>query len=528
MRGRRPLLVMLGGGLLFLASLYLSWREPSGRSSIFVAGNFDGWSTQAGVAASLVALVLLAGAAATLVRFGVLDRLPFAPLAFLLPYLAIGGLVYMRAEEKLFPGHQRYHYAYGAYLGVGAAAVTLLASVAHGRGTIVRRPTAVEALAVLLGVGLLISFLLPWAHTLGPGNASFPGVTLPVVVLAAAGLCLLAHPALRSGRQLYGAAAIAILTVAGVNAVRPDKVGYGAWMAVGFAVALVALVAFRRWETRPALPSAPGALIAAAATAFVVSLFLPWKEFCSSSGRPLGHGLGRCIVTTGWAGAEPGTVAGVLALVLALAAVVATAASIAELALTVAILTATVGIATLDLPPSVGFHLGLGYGAYVGFAAAGVLFFVAFAGVRLPRFESGRMIDRLVPLAAVLACFCAVAFPLWSVLPERWGPEVNVLQGWYAVAGLLITIHLVRRWVESAGGDSLGAEELVYLPLVLLALTALELVRERDLGMTWGGGILVGLCLVLALFGWIEQRGGLERLEVPEVLRVDRLPETEG
>jgi hypothetical protein len=59
-------------------------------------------------------------------------------------------------------------------------------------------------------------------------------------------------------------------------------------------------------------------------------------------------------------------------------------------------------------------------------------------------------------------------------------------------------------------------------------LTTLELVRERDLGLTWGGGILVGLCLLLTLFGWIEQRGGLRRLEVPELLRVDRLPEPES
>jgi hypothetical protein len=46
--------------------------------------------------------------------------------------------------------------------------------------------------------------------------------------------------------------------------------------------------------------------------------------------------------------------------------------------------------------------------------------------------------------------------------------------------------------------------------------------------MTWGGWILVGLCLVLTLFGWIEQRGDFDRLRVPELLRVDRLPEPES
>ena len=38
--------------------------------------------------------------------------------------------------------------------------------------------------------------------------------------------------------------------------------------------------------------------------------------------------------------------------------------------------------------------------------------------------------------------------------------------------------------------------------------------------------ILVGLCLLLALFGWIEEDDGLEGFRVPEALRIDRLPET--
>jgi hypothetical protein len=62
----------------------------------------------------------------------------------------------------------------------------------------------------------------------------------------------------------------------------------------------------------------------------------------------------------------------------------------------------------------------------------------------------------------------------------------------------------------------------------LLSLTALQLIRERDARMTWGGGLLVGLSLVLAMFGWVEQRGSLERLHVPQILRVDRLPEAES
>jgi hypothetical protein len=41
--------------------------------------------------------------------------------------------------------------------------------------------------------------------------------------------------------------------------------------------------------------------------------------------------------------------------------------------------------------------------------------------------------------------------------------------------------------------------------------------------------ILVGLCLVLALCGWIEEHNGLDGVRVPEeIWRIDRLPEPES
>ncbi|HZT94984.1 MAG TPA: hypothetical protein VE985_10970 [Gaiellaceae bacterium] len=539
MHGRRPLFLVLGGALTFLASLYLPWQGTSHETTASQGvlallnlfsdnnGSIDGWGSSAGVAASLAALALVGMAAAALVRSDAVRKLPLVPIALALVYLATAHLVVLRADEKLFASHEHFRFSYGAYLGIAAAVVALLASML-GEGRIVRPPSAIEGVGLLLGTGLLVSFLLPWAKPFGPTKLSFPGVKLPLVVLSAGVVCWLLRSAVRNGERFYAAVAIAVLTGAAVDAISPNRVVYGAWMSLGFVLALVASTAFARRPERLVRPSLPVGLTAAAAGTFVVALFLPWQRFCNPAGHPFGHGIGRCIPTTGWAMEEPGAVAGALAIVLILAAVVAAwaRAAILELTTGVAILTAAIGTSVAGRPAAVGW--GLGYGAYVGFAAAGVLLVIALARRRPPRLERQRLLVRLVPLAASLACFCAIAFPLWSPLPADWDQQASVLIGWYTMGGLLLTLRLVRRWLESAYRPPARADELLLLPLALLALTALDLVRERDSGLTWGGGILVGLCLLLTLFGWIEQRGGLARLEVPELLRVDRLPETES
>lgn len=543
MRGRWPLLVLLASALTFLASLYLPWQElgvGSGFAShgilrllnLFASGggsSADGWSTSAGVAASLAALALAGVAAIRLARGSLIGERLVAPIAFALCYLTIGSLVVLHAGELSAQG-KHYRYAYGAYLGAASAAVALLVVPWIVKANTARLPRRVELLAALPGIGLLVSFLLPWAQEAGGpfGGVRLPGIDLPVVVLAAGGVFLLATPWMRAGRPLYAGAAIAVLTGGAVHGLAsPTHVDYGAWLSLGFALALVAGVALARKGSLPAAPSLGGGL-AAAAGVFVVALFLPWQEFCAPNGSSLGHGLGRCVAEAGWTIGESGAVAGTLAIVLIVAVAVAasSAASSAELTLAIAILTASGGATIADDSGFPGWHVS--YGAYLAFVAAAILVLAALARIRLPRLESGGAIDRLTPLAASLACLCVVAFPLWGVLPERWSLQTDVLQGWYAMAGVLLTIHLLRRWLESAGGASPGAYELVLVPLLLLALTTLELVRERDLGLTWGGGILVGLCLLLTLFGWIERRGGLRRLEVPELLRVDRLPEPES
>ena len=174
-------------------------------------------------------------------------------------------LVSLRAEQQLVGSirptgaspHPHYRYACGAYLGIAAAAVALLSAAVLERGKLVGRPTGVEVVALALGAGLLVAFLLPWAALpAGAGKPiSWPGINSPVIVLAAAGTCLLLGGLLRSGRALHAAAAIAVLVGAAVNQVPSGpRVEFGAWLALGFAVALVASAAFVRPRARVAQP----------------------------------------------------------------------------------------------------------------------------------------------------------------------------------------------------------------------------------------------------------------------------------
>ena len=523
MRNRLLPLVLLASALTFLASLYLPWRvaEPRGSTFAFSISGNDGWSTEPGVMASLAALALAAIAAKAVVRHtGALQR-RFTPFALAMLYLAIGGVLVIRAQEKIFARNLHFHYGYGMFLGLAATAAALLGAVGL-EGTTLRRLQATEGLAALLGIGLLASCLLTWASPFGPAQKlEFPGVTLGLVVLLTAGVCLLAGSPLR----LSAALVVAVLTGAGVNAIWLDTIRYGAWLALGFAIALTAVAALTRPEPRPSRPQLATALGAAAATVLVVSLFLPWQQFCSPGGNSFGDGIGTCIGTTGWAAGDSGAVAGVLALLLIVGALAASRLGFppTEIVLGIATLVAVIGA---SIGESVGYpDSSFGYGAYVGFAATGILLFIAVSRVPPPRIEDGPALVRLVPLAVALATFLAVALPAWSALPPRWSVQAVVLKSWYSVAGLLLTIHLLRRWLESARRIPFPSDQLVVLPLALLALTALELVRDRANGMTWGGGILVALCLLLALLGWMEPRGQLESFRVPDELwRIDRLP----
>jgi hypothetical protein len=164
----------------------------------------------------------------------------------------------------------------------------------------------------------------------------------------------------------------------------------------------------------------------------------------------------------------------------------------------------------------------LGYGTPSGFA--GAAFLLLGAARRLPSVprDPRRLVAQLVPL---VACGCFLAIPI-AALTDRLSPRLEFDSPWrviwFEVAAVLVALRLLGRWLSGAR-DDIG---LVLLPLVLLALTALDLIAIRGQGISWEGWASVVLCAALVAFGWVERNGGLERLRIPdEIWRVDRLPE---
>ncbi len=194
-----------------------------------------------------------------------------------------------------------------------------------------------------------------------------------------------------------------------------------------------------------------------------------------------------------------------------------------ELAVGTSLLVTTAGFSIAEPP----FENHRGYGAFVGFSATALFLFLALSRLRWRPLARRRLLARLLPIATSLACLAAIALAWWGVLPERWQAQAAVLTGWLAAAGLLLALHTLWSWFDNVGGSSAVRAELVLAPLGLLALVGVALIETRKVGLTWGGGILVGLCLLLTVLGWIELRRGLENAGFSEILRVDRIPETE-
>ena len=127
----------------------------------------------------------------------------------------------------------------------------------------------------------------------------------------------------------------------------------------------------------------------------------------------------------------------------------------------------------------------------------------------------------------MLACIgylAVVVLPWWNVLPDAAQSALRFSSfSWLTIAGVTASVSLLCVWAEGAGAFAPVGRLVVLLPAGLVGLAVLDLIQVRNAGVTWGRAVVPALGVVLLLFGWIEERGGLENFKVPEILRVDRL-----
>jgi hypothetical protein len=535
---RLPLYVLLASALTFLVSLFLPWRETTtsalvfgtdqGQPALFRNGGIVGWSALAGDVAVLLVVATVLTTVAALHRPQLAPRLPIGSLGVALGYFAVAVALEVHALGQVFSGaftgtpHAApSSWAYGFYLGLTSAGLAVLSAVVYRWRGLPPLPGASDALAVLLGSALLVSFLLPWLGLPGGETANY-GIQSAPAAIAALALILGGGWLLREAGQRWRlpvAGAIAVLTGGAASDVSFSyDHRYGTWIGVGCAVSLVALEAVRAWPVRlPVLPRGLTAVRAGAAALLSVALFLPWQQ--------LHAGLTPERTADGWSLVTGAAAGGLCLLLLAFPALPALESYVLDTVVAVAVFATVAGTAVR----AESSFLRIGYGAFLGIAAAGILLVTALVPLRVGHVDRRRALARAVPLGASVLCVAAVVVSLWFVLPVSWRFQAGALSGGLAVPGVLLGLYLLRLWALRVRSPEPAGHGLTLAPLVLLALASLELIRYRNAEVIWSAVILVGLCLLLALCGWIEERRGLENVRVPdEIWRVDRLPEAES
>jgi hypothetical protein len=539
MRGRIPLFALLASSLTFLVSLFLPWigvttpppRGAEGVSGVLDltagGGQIDGWVGGVGDIAVLLAIAIVVAGIAGLRRPHLAAKLPIGSLGVALGYFAVAVAVQVHALSPLLVGFERHtlhtSWAYGFYLGLASAAVAVLSALAYRRSELRRPQGAADIAAAILGIVLLVSILLPWYEFSVPASYHVYGIALAAAVIAALGLIIGAgwlYPEVGRPWRLPLTIATAVLIGGAFSALPPTNVSasrnYGAWIGLACAVSLVALEAVRAWPvTVPALPRGTTAVRLGAAVLLIVALFLPWQEMH----LPVQTGP----ATNGWYPSTGAAAGSLCLLLLATPALPRLADYVLDATIAVAILVSA--LATEFRSDSLVFRIG--WGAFLGIGAAAILLGTALVHLRPGRVERSRALVRAVPLALSVLCVAAVVVPSWFILPQAWRYQAAPLSSWLAIPGLLLALYLVRLWTIQIRGRARTGGGLTLVPLVLLTLPALELIRDRnDQQVLWGAVILVGLCRLLALFGWIEEDRSLETVRVPEeIWRVDRLPE---
>jgi hypothetical protein len=529
MNRRLPLFLLLASALAFLVSLFLPWRESTvpnaGNLSIqgFLelasgGGHIDGWLAISGDVAVLLVVAVVLATVTALRRSELAARLPLTGLGVALGYFAVAVAheTHTLASElgAITRQTRTTSWTYGFYLGIASAGVAVLSGLALRRSESRRLQGTADGVAGGLGVALLIAFLLPWANYGGVSNYSAHGIQAPPAAIAALGVILGAGWLYsEAGRRwrLPAAIAAAILTGGAAAALAiAGEYAYGTWIGIGCAISLVVLEAVRAWPER--LPVPPHALIVrvGAAALLIVALFLPWEE-----NNPSG------VSYDGWVTSTGAAAGGLCLLLLASPALPKAEGFVLDAVVGVAIFVSAAGTSYRE--ELIFFRVG--YGAFLGIAAAGILLASVLRPWRPGPLDRRRALARAVPLAASILCVAAAVVPLWFLLPVSETFQSYALYGSMAVPGVLLGLYLVRLWASRVRGPESTGHRLTVVPLVLLTLASLELIRFRDNSdVIWGAIILVGLSLLLIVFGWIEEEG----VRVPEeIWRVDRLPPVE-
>ena len=430
MRRSSSAFVLLVGSLVLLVSLYQPWQEASVREQGDVADlldlfgrslTVDGWSSGIGEATALAALLLAAVAILALARPELADRLPLGLCALVVGYFGLALAVQARSVA-----HQRdvmtrgidveFQFAWGAYLGVGAALAVLLAAAAMRRQELLPARSFPSCAALALAIGLLVAFLLPWARTPTAVGVEFLGIAHPPAVVAAVVTLWLSCAWWRGvpdawSMRLMLPGGVALFTAAAFSSITFLRSHlYGAWIGLALAVVLAALPLALGIR----IPSLrlPGYALATAGAAmlFVFALFLPWQGLCYERDGELGFFSGRCLSTNGWT-TLPGSVAAILAIALALVVLDPRrlAASTLELGAGLAIVVATLGFQLERHSGAItGFRAEFGSGAIVGLVAAAILLALVLVRQGRPTIDRGRAVVRLAPIVACSAYIAVV------------------------------------------------------------------------------------------------------------------------
>ena len=499
MKGRLPYVVILGGSLTFLASLYLPWFVsrvgfgPHLRDAYSVID--PGWgpteslpppfSQPAGLSALALAAVALTG----LVKPR-LKHLPVGATALVFGVFVVVSTSQQWDSEIITGPYDGGYYAVtrfglGAYLGLAAAGIACVVAAALRWRELARRRSLVAAAGQALWLVLLVSFVSPALNE----SLAFAGGAIPTSICLTACLALVTWSREgQPGLRLAMAAAVAILVAGGYP---PDSYvsayysewPYELWIVVACTLALLVLALADARSLRIPKLSVSEAATVFGAVLVLVSLFLPWPHHSSR----------------GWL-VSPSGIAGGFVLLL-LAAFVARGRFYAELAIGAALYVLVAGL-WIDGPEN------LGYGAFVGFVGAGLLLFAGLSTFR--PIAPKRLLIRAVPIVACLAflSFVVAGNSEWVptstfVLQSPWFESL-----WFpAAVTVLISLRLLVRWTNGPPASA----EVVFLPLGLLALTVVALAYlgagdSGTPGISWEGWVSVFLCLLLTACGWIDWR----------------------